>query len=74
MLAPRHLFGRQQRSRKGIGVGLESARPPLGRNSRQQERRMGPRSIINYVFIGVLAILLAGGLYATWNMIQAVMS
>jgi hypothetical protein len=35
---------------------------------------MGPRSIINYVFIGVLAILLAGGLYATWNMIQAVMS
>ena len=35
---------------------------------------MGPRSIVNYVFIVVLAGLLAGGLYATWNMIQAVMS
>jgi hypothetical protein len=35
---------------------------------------MGPRSIVNYVFIGVLAAMLAAGLYATWNMIQAVMS
>ena len=35
---------------------------------------MGPRSIVNYVFIVGLAALLAGGLYATWNMIQAVMS
>jgi hypothetical protein len=33
---------------------------------------MGPRSAANYVFIGVLALLLAGGLYATWNMFQAV--
>ena len=35
---------------------------------------MGPRSIVNYVFIVVLAALLAGGIYATWNMIEAVMS
>jgi hypothetical protein len=35
---------------------------------------MGPRSIVNYVFIVVLAAMLAGGLYATWNMIQAVFS
>ena len=35
---------------------------------------MGPRSAINYVFIVVLAALLAGGLYATWNMFQAVVS
>jgi len=35
---------------------------------------MGPRSIVNYVFIVVLAAMLAGGLYATWNMIQAVMT
>ena len=34
---------------------------------------MGPRSAINYVFIVCLAGLLAGGLYATWNMFQAVM-
>jgi len=35
---------------------------------------MGPRSIVNYVFIVVLAVLLAGGVYATWNMFQAVMN
>ena len=33
---------------------------------------MGPRSAANYVFIVVLAAFLAGGLYATWNMFQAV--
>lgn len=33
---------------------------------------MGPRSIVNYIFIGVLAAFLAGALYATWNMFQAV--
>lgn len=35
---------------------------------------MGPRSVINMVFIAVLALLLAGGLYATYNMFQAVVS
>ncbi len=35
---------------------------------------MGPRSIVNYVFIVVLAAMLAGALYATWNMIQGVLS
>jgi len=35
---------------------------------------MGPRSIVNYVFIVVLAAMLAAGLYATWNMFQAVIS
>jgi hypothetical protein len=35
---------------------------------------MGPRSIVNYVFIVVLAAMLAGGLYATWNMVQAALS
>jgi len=35
---------------------------------------MGPRSIVNMVFIVVLAALLAGGLYATYNMFQAVVS
>jgi hypothetical protein len=35
---------------------------------------MGPRSAANYVFIVILAAFLACGLYATWNMIQAVMS
>jgi hypothetical protein len=74
MLAPPTLFGRQVRSRKGIEVRLESARPLLGRDSREEERRMGPRSIVNYVFIVVLAAMLAGGLYATWNMVQAALS
>jgi hypothetical protein len=35
---------------------------------------MAPRSIVNYVFIVAIACLLAGGLYATWNMFQAVIS
>jgi len=35
---------------------------------------MGPRSVINYVFIVALAAMLAGALYATWNMFQAVIS
>jgi hypothetical protein len=35
---------------------------------------MGPRSAANYVFIVVLAAFLAFGLYATWNMIEAVLS
>jgi len=35
---------------------------------------MGSRSITNMVFIVLLAGALAGGLYFTWNMIQAVMS
>jgi hypothetical protein len=35
---------------------------------------MGPRSIVNMVFIAVLAVLLAGGLYATYNMALAVIS
>jgi hypothetical protein len=35
---------------------------------------MGPRSAANYVFIVVLAALLAAGVYETWNMFQAVMS
>jgi len=35
---------------------------------------MGPRSIINYVFIVTLTAMLAGALYATWNMFQAVVS
>ncbi len=35
---------------------------------------MGPRSAANYVFIVVLDLLLAGGLFATWNMFQAVVS
>lgn len=35
---------------------------------------MGPRSIVNYVFIVALAGMLAAGLYATWNMFQAVIS
>ena len=35
---------------------------------------MGPRSAANYVFIVVLAALLAVGVYETWNMFQAVMS
>jgi hypothetical protein len=35
---------------------------------------MGPRSITNMVFVVLLAVGLAGGLWATWNMIQAVIS
>ena len=35
---------------------------------------MGPRSITNMVFIVLLAAGLAGGIWATWNMFQAVMS
>ncbi len=35
---------------------------------------MGPRSIVNYVFILVLAAFLACAIYASWNMFQAVMS
>ena len=35
---------------------------------------MGPRSIINYVFIVTLTAMLAGALYVTYNMFQAVVS
>jgi len=35
---------------------------------------MGPRSIVNMVFIVVLAALLVGGLFATYNMFEAVIS
>jgi hypothetical protein len=35
---------------------------------------MGPRSVTNMVFVVLLALGLAGGLAATWSMIQAVMS
>jgi hypothetical protein len=35
---------------------------------------MGPRSITNIVFIVLLATGLAGGLFVTWNMFQAVIS
>jgi len=35
---------------------------------------MGPRSAVNYVFIVVLAALLAGAVFATWNMFQAVIA
>jgi hypothetical protein len=35
---------------------------------------MGARSITNMVFIVLLAAGLAGGLYVTWNMFQAVIS
>jgi len=58
--------GRRSRAR-------EPPEPPIGRTQTSEESRMGPRSIANYVFIVVLAGLLAGGLYATWNMFQAVM-
>jgi hypothetical protein len=35
---------------------------------------MGPRSLTNIIFIVLLAAALAGGLYATWNMIDAMIS
>jgi hypothetical protein len=35
---------------------------------------MGPRSAANIVFIVLLALALAGGLYASFNMITAVMA
>jgi hypothetical protein len=35
---------------------------------------MGPRSAANIVFILLLAVALAGGLYATYNMLTAVMA
>jgi hypothetical protein len=35
---------------------------------------MGPRSITNMVFIVLLAGGLAAGIFATWNMFQAVIS
>jgi hypothetical protein len=35
---------------------------------------MGPRSAANMVFIVLLAAALAGGLFFTWNMVQAVIS
>ena len=35
---------------------------------------MGPRSVINMVFIAALAAMLGFGLYVTYNMFQAVVS